>query len=374
MILAGLTLLIWLGLLFLWHGYWRSTPDLPGKRTAELSVAILIPARDEANSIAATVRDCLVQQYENQFSVTVINDSSRDSTASLARAAGALVIDAPGLPPGWSGKLWALQQGVAAHPHADAYWFTDADIRHAPDTLARMAAQMQERDLVSVMAQLRCRSVWEKLLVPAFIYFFMLLYPFHAVADPRSWIAGAAGGSILIRRDMLERIGGIASYRNALIDDCTLARRVKQAGGRLWLGFHHGTQSQRESRTLPPLWQMVRRSAFNQLGNSYALLALTVPGLALVFLAPPLLMVAGLWRGEAATSLLAGLAWALMSASFLPTLRRYRLNPTRTLLLPVIALLYLLMTLDSARVSALGRGGQWKGRTHKPESRPTSPL
>jgi hopene-associated glycosyltransferase HpnB len=359
MILAAITLVLWLILIFAWHGFWRSDPDLPiGKPLQTPTVAILIPARDEAATITQVVEDVRMQDYDGAYSITVIDDSSSDGTAALARNAGAQVIDAPPLPQGWSGKLWALQQGVLANPEAALYWFTDADIVHSPDTLPRMLAQMERSNaaLVSVMAQLRCTSFWEKMLVPAFIYFFAQLYPFRAVNHHGRAQAGAAGGSILIKRSALERIGGIAAYKDALIDDCTLARLVKYNGGPLWLGFHKGTRSLRHADSLEPLWRMVRRTAFNQLRHSYMLLACTVVGLALTFVAPPLLGLAGYWP--------ALLAWALMGLSFMPTLRRYDLLLWRALLLPLIASLYLAMTLDSARVHILGRGGGWKGRTY----------
>jgi hopene-associated glycosyltransferase HpnB len=238
------------------------------------------------------------------------------------------------------------------------YWFTDADIFHTPDVLRRMVAQMEQQKtaLVSVMAQLRCISFWEKLLVPAFIYFFNMLYPFRAINHHGRAHAGAAGGSILVKRTALENIGGIAAYKDALIDDCTLAKRIKYNGGGLWLGYYSGTTSLRAATSLAPLWQMVRRTAFNQLGHNYFVLAGTVAGLALTFLAPIWLSFAGYWP--------AVLAWALMSLSYVPTLHRYHLGLWRALLLPLCASLYLLMTLDSGRVYAQGQGGGWKGRTY----------
>ncbi len=359
MTLALLSLAIWLILIFAWHGYWYSDPDLPeGSPTKMPSVAVLIPARNEADTIAEVVQQLRAQDYAGAFSITVINDDSMDETRMLAAQVGAQVIDAPPLSPGWSGKLSALNKGVSVQSNADIYWFTDADIVHSPDTLRRMVAQMERShaSLVSVMAHLRCVSFWEKALVPAFIYFFAQLYPFRAINHPGRSHAGAAGGSILIKRAAMERIGGIAAYKDALIDDCTLAKRVKQSGGGLWLGFHRGTISLRATDTLAPLWQMVRRTAFNQLGHNYWLLVATVAGLALTFLAPPLLALAGYWP--------AVLAWGLMSLSFLPTLKRYGLHPFRALTLPILAIFYTGMTLDSARVHWLGRGGGWKGRTY----------
>jgi hopene-associated glycosyltransferase HpnB len=359
MALAIIALLIWLALFFAWHGFWRCDPDLPeGAPQNWPSIAVLIPARNEAATIAQVVQHVRAQDYAGAVTITVINDESHDDTAALALQAGAQVMEAGLLPKGWSGKLSALNMGVLAHPSTDLYWFTDADIVHAPDTLRRMVAQMErsQASLVSVMAQLRCTSFWEKLLVPAFIYFFMQLYPFRAVNHHGRAHAGAAGGSILIRRTALERIGGIKAYHGALIDDCTLARLVKHHGGVLWLGFHAGTRSLRAADSLAPLWQMVRRTAFTQLAYNYALLVVVVAGLGLSFVAPVLLTLAGVWP--------AMIAWGLMTISFLPTLRRYGLSPFRALLLPLVAIFYALMTLDSARTHWLGRGGGWKDRTY----------
>jgi hopene-associated glycosyltransferase HpnB len=257
MLLALVTLGIWLALIFAWHGYWRSDPDLPDATPTLLpSVAILIPARNEALTIAEVIKAVRAQDYAGVFTITVINDASDDATASLAENAGATLIHASPLQSGWSGKLSALHRGVLASPGADVYWFTDADILHAPDTLRRMVAQMEQQKvaLVSVMAQLRCQSFWEKLLVPAFIYFFAQLYPFRAINHHGRSHAGAAGGSILVTRAALEGIGGIPAYKDALIDDCTLARMIKYNGGGLWLGFFSGTTSLRAADTLAPLW------------------------------------------------------------------------------------------------------------------------
>jgi hopene-associated glycosyltransferase HpnB len=357
--LALLTLGIWLTLIFARHGFWRSDPDLPDAMPATLpSVAILIPARNEAGTISDAVCHLRAQDYAGRFTITVIDDDSSDATATIAAQAGAHVLTAKPLLKGWSGKLSALHQGVLANPAVDLYWFTDADILHAPDTLRRMVAQMEQQGaaLVSVMAHLRCISFWEKLLVPAFIYFFAMLYPFRAINHHGRAHAGAAGGSILVKRTALENIGGIPAYKDALIDDCTLAKRIKYNGGAVWLGYFSGTTSLRAATSLASFWQMVRRTAFNQLGHNYVLLAATVLGLALTFCAPIWLSLAGCWP--------AWLAWALMSLSFVPTLHRYRLGQWRAPLLPLCAMLYLLMTLDSARVHAQGRGGGWKGRTY----------
>lgn len=374
---SGIALLacaVWLGLLLAWHGFWRADVVLPETLTLALpSVAALVPARDEAAHIAATVHALGRQAYRGRFRIIVIDDASRDGTADCAREAAVAaehpveVITADPLPAGWSGKLHALHCGtrhLAATGGADLIWLSDADIVHGPDVLPALVAQSRAGggafDLVSVMVQLHCRTVWERLLVPAFIFFFQLLYPFRAIANPRSRIAGAAGGCILVSQRMLDSIGGFAALRGALIDDCTLAARIKQAGGRPWLGFNASSLSLRQTQGLAPLWRMVARTAFTQLHHSALLLLGTVMALAIIFLAPPLLLVLG--RGG--TALAAGCAWAMMTLAYLPTLRRYGLGAGHGLLLPVASLLYVLMTLDSARRHWLGQGAIWKGRAY----------
>lgn len=278
------------------------------------------------------------------------------------------VLRPPERPPGWVGKLWAVQHGVAAAGAADWVLLTDADVAHPPGSLRALvsAGEAARLDAVSLMARLRARSGWEQLLVPAFVYFFAMLYPFRWVDRPSPRHAAAAGGCLLVRRTALERAGGVEAVRDAVIDDVSLARALARAGGRLWLGFADDVVSVRPYDGLGGLWAMVARSAFTQLRHSTAALAGTVLGLSLVFLVPPVALATGLATGRWATAAGGGAAWALMAGTYLPMQRYYRLPAWRCLTLPVAAALYLGMTVDSARRHWTGRGASWKGRQYRP--------
>jgi hopene-associated glycosyltransferase HpnB len=377
---AALTVLAWLYLLLLHGGYWRARERLPANLPAPAqwpSVAALVPARDEAETIGDTLRGLLGQRYPGSLRVLVIDDGSRDGTAAIAHAlaTGAdadrlAVIAGRPLPAGWTGKLWALEQGLEAvaarAPETDWILFTDADIRHGPTVLDRLIRQAEAcgSDLVSLMVRLRCESRWERLLIPAFVYFFQKLYPFAWVADPRRRMAGAAGGCVLVRRSRLERLGGLAAIRHRLIDDCALARAVKESGGRLWLGLADDSVSLRAYADLDAIWQMVARSAYTQLRHSPALLLGTVAGMALLYLAPPLLALGYPLHGDLAAALAAAAAWAMMALSYRPTLAYYREPAAAAFLLPIAGLLYTAMTVDSARVYMKAGGNRWKGRSY----------
>ncbi len=299
--------------------------------------------------------------------VFLVDDGSSDGTAALAEAAaqGApnplTILQGAPKPPGWSGKLWAVHQGIAATT-ADLVLLTDADITHEPDHLARLVAkaEAEDLDLVSEMVLLHCESFAERALVPAFVYFFQLLYPFAEVADPRRRMAGAAGGTVLIRRRALDRIGGIAAVQGALIDDVALGRAVKHSGGRIWLGHTTRARSIRLYPEFADIWAMIARTAYVQLGFSPLKLAGTVLGMLLVWLLPPAAAIFGhgwaRWFGLA--------AWALMAASFLPSLRRYRLSPLWAIFLPLIALFYMAATVGSAVNHMRGRSVMWKNRVY----------
>lgn len=375
MLPAALAALAWLYLM-LGHGrFWLCSERLdPAERASADSPAVgaVIPARDEAETIAATVRSLLGQRYAGALSVTVVDDGSSDGTATEARAAGDAgrvdVLAGRPLPPGWSGKLWAQQQGLDAlarrMPAADYVLLSDADISHGPEALARMVRKAERHglDLVSLMVRLNCESAWERLLVPPFVFFFQKLYPFPRANNPASRTAAAAGGCVLIRRAALARIGGLAAIRTALIDDCTLARAVKRSGGRTWLGLAEDSRSLRRYDRLRPVWDMVARSAYTQLKHSPLLLLGTVLGMLLLYLAPPALLLSAPWHGDSATAAAAALAWALMASAYWPTLRYCRQPAWRVATLPLAALLYTAMTVDSALRHWRGRGGQWKGR------------
>ncbi len=292
----------------------------------------------------------------------LVDDHSSDRTAAVAAQAGASVVQAAPLPPGWSGKLWAISEGLRhAGSIAPDYWlFTDADIVHAPDNIAELVARAEadQLDLVSLMVKLRCRSFAETLLIPAFVFFFFMLYPPAWVNRRDRRTAAAAGGCILIRPSALDRIGGIAAIRDAIIDDCALARAVKRTGGGIWLGVTDDTVSIREYSTFAQIRAMISRTAFAQLRHSALLLAGTILGMAVIYLAPPLLLFA---RNPLAA--IFGLAaWILMSIAYSPALRFYGRSLGWSPLLPLVALFYLSATIESAVSYWTGRGGVWKGR------------
>ncbi len=334
-------------------------------------VVAIIPARNEAETICATVASLLQQDYPGEFSVILVDDHSNDATSDLARhvaqeksAESRLVIrSASELPPGWTGKLWALQEGVTiAAPQAPAFfWFSDADIGHALDTLRRLVAraEQQELDLTSLMVLLQAKTLPERALIPAFLFFFLKLYPPRWIADPQARTAGAAGGCVLLRRTALERIGGFAAIRGEVIDDCSLARAVKQSGGGVWMGLTRASVSLRAYDSFGEIRDLIARTAFTQLGYSTLLLAGTLAGLFLTYVAP----VALLFAHGNATRILALAAWLLMSLLFLPTVRFYRVSVLWAPLLPVTALFYAYATWLSALRYWLGRGAQWKGRS-----------
>jgi hopene-associated glycosyltransferase HpnB len=335
-------------------------------------VTAVIPARDEAGFIGRAVASLMAQDYRGRLSLVVVDDGSSDGTALEARRAAGdrpdrlLTVIAGSAPPtGWTGKLWALRQGIEAAA-ADAQrpqylLLTDADIAHAPDTVAWLVAQAARGPFVltSLMAKLRCDSLAERLHVPAFVYFFQMLFPFAWVANPQAKTAAAAGGCMLVDVDALRQAGGIESIRHALIDDCSLARRMKQCGP-IWLGLTERVRSLRPYEGFNDVRQMIARSAYAQLGFSPLLLAGALAGMALVFIAPALLAV--LASGFA--QILGAGAWLAMALSLQPMLRLYRLSPLWGLALPLIALLYAFYTLDSAYQHWRGRGGRWKGRVH----------
>jgi hopene-associated glycosyltransferase HpnB len=386
-ILAAIT---WVYLLAGHGGYWRTGQRLPyaaADPAAWPSVAAVVPARNEAAVLPGTLPTLLGQDYPGAFSVVLVDDDSSDSTGSVARSLSQeigperlrLVAGRP-TPAGWAGKVWAMQQGVLAAGDARYVLFTDADIGYAQGAVAGLvrAAEADDRGLVSQMALLRADTFWERLLVPAFVYFFAQLYPFQRVNKPGARTAAAAGGCMLVRREALEAAGGLDRIRGARIDDVALGRLLKSPPDpvRCWLGLTTSVVSRRPYPRLAGLWDMIARSAYTQLRYSPAALAGTLAGLLWLYALPPAAALGGLaWlamKGEgevgggvaAAWLAAAGLAgWAIMAVSYVPILRLYRLSPLRAPCLPLIAMLYAAMTTDSARRYHLGRGGQWKGRT-----------
>jgi hopene-associated glycosyltransferase HpnB len=336
-------------------------------------VVAIVPARNEAACLDTSLNSLLTQSYAGDFSIIVVDDDSDDGTAQIATAAGhgharsVTLVSSSGPPPGWTGKLWALEQGLAAAPARTKYvLFTDADIVHAPDSLSALVARAEQSGLVltSLMAKLRCESFAERLHVPAFIYFFQMLFPFAWVCRPAARTAAAAGGCMLVSRAGLQAIGNLESIRNALIDDCALAAKSKQVGP-IWLGLTERVASIRAYPRIADVRQMISRSAYAQLRHSPWLLIGTIAGMALTFLAPPLLLI----FADGAARVLGGVTWLAMAVSFMPMLRRYRLSLLWAPALPLIAVLYLLYTLDSAYRHMRGVGGAWKGRTHVPLAR-----
>jgi hopene-associated glycosyltransferase HpnB len=367
---AAAILAIWLYLLLFRGGFWREfaghreQPPEPPYATAR--VVAVVPARDEAEVVGRAVGSLATQRAPGYFHIILVDDNSSDGTAGIAAAAAPrellTVVSAERLAPGWKGKLWAVAEGVrhAAALRPDYLLLTDADIVHTPDTVVNLVSRAQSEgyDLVSYMATLACTTPAEHALVPAFVFFFFMLYPPAWIRNTRRSTAGAAGGCMLIRSETLEKIGGIAAIRGELIDDCALARAVKRTGGRVWLGLGEETHSIRPYRTFGEIGSMISRSAFTQLHHSSLFLVGTVAGLLLTYLAPPLL---ALFAPQPARGM-AAMAWLLMSICYLPALRFYRRAWFFAPLLPLVALFYAGATVHSAISYWRGSGGQWKGR------------
>lgn len=325
----------------------------PSEAPQKARVAVVIPARDEADVIGAALKSLRAQQFAGELHLFVVDDDSSDGTAEIARSHGATVLSAGPLPSGWTGKLWALSCGIraATSVRPDYLLLTDADIAHGPGGVHDLVAQ--NLPLASVMVKLHCRSVAERLLIPAFVFFFFKLYPPQWIADPEAKTAGAAGGCILIRPHILERIGGIAAIRGELIDDCALAAAVKP-NGPIRLSMSAETRSLRAYESFGEIWNMVARTAFTQLRHSPWLLAGTSVGMFFTYLAPPIFTLAG--------SPLAAAAWLCMSVAYAPMLRFYGQPMTAAPLLPLVAVFYLGATMHSAIRFWQGIGGRWKGR------------
>jgi len=372
-VVAIICALIWLYLIVGRGAFWlcgvRDT-DRPSLDVPQWpAVVAVVPARNEANHIAASIGSLLRQEYSGSFRIVLVDDDSSDGTALIATRAAAsapsqlIVVGSESPPRGWTGKIWAVKQGIASAEELKPEYLllTDADIVHAPDTLAWLVKHARAGGFVltSLMAKLRCESFAERTHVPAFIYFFQMLFPFSWVSKPQASTAAAAGGCMLVRADALANAGGIASIRNALIDDCSLAEKLKKVGP-VWLGLTDRSRSIRPYDTLADVRRMIARSAYAQLRYSPLLLAATIAMMVLTFIAPPLLAIfaTGLPR------FLGIVVWLAMTISYIPILRFYRLSPLWSLALPGIAALYLYYTIISAYDHVRGRGGQWKGRIH----------
>ncbi|KYC41415.1 glycosyl transferase family 2 [Scytonema hofmannii PCC 7110] len=421
--LSVLSLTIWIVLVSFWGQFWRCNQQFTRQET-DLpmfpSVCVVVPARNEADVLPISLRSLLTQDYPGSLSFVLVDDGSTDGTASVAfniaqelnKSDQLKVLSAEPLPSGWTGKLWALHQGIqytqTLKEPPDYFLLSDADIEHDALNVRSLVvkAQQENLELVSLMVKLRCEHFWEKLLIPAFVFFFQKLYPFPWVNDPTKPTAAAAGGCILISREALNEIGGIESIRTALIDDCTLAQAVKKRRlgigdkgehsilsspthhsplttppqmsspthhsplttppkkGRIWLGLTHSTYSLRPYTSLETIWNMVARTAFTQLHYSLGMLIVTLFGMILVYMVPPLCAITGAIAGNWIVAIVGLFGWLLMSYAYFPTVKFYSCSPLFAFCLSAIAFLYTLMTLDSALRHWQKRGGAWKGRVY----------
>ena len=375
---ATLTAVTWSYLALARGSFWRiknAKPDASDKAGFSGAVVAVIPARNEAELIGPVVTSLLNQCAA--MPVLLVDDASSDGTADVARRAAEkagktdalMVIQSKPLPAGWTGKLWSMHQGIERARALNPAWLllADADVVQGAETVANLGLIASEGhyDLVSFMVKLHCESLPEKLLIPAFVYFFFMLYPPAWIRDTRRSTAGAAGGCMLVRADTLERAGGLEAIRGALIDDCSLARLLKQHGGRLWIGLADQSQSLRQYETFSDLEHMISRTAFNQLKHSSLLLLGTIAGMVITYLAPPLLL---LTRSRLAIFMGAA-AWAAMTMTYSTMVRYYRLNPAWALTLPLAALFYLGATMHSALKYWNRSGGNWKGRVQDVQDR-----
>ncbi len=391
-VVASGSLVAWLWLVLARGRFWRTDQELNAvvsmmadERDKWPSVSVIIPARDEADLLPITLPTLLTQDYPGQFDVYLVDDGSSDGTGNIAAQAARqcdasdrlTVCSGKILPPGWKGKVWAMRQGIlrSEQSQSECLLLTDADITYAPGILRAIVRKLRadRLELVSLMAKLHVVSAWDRLLLPAFVYFFSKLYPFRFVNDPNKAAAGAAGGCVLLRRKALQDAGGLKQISNEIIDDCALAKLIKGSGGRIWMGMTDDVNSIRPYERLVNIWNTVARTAFDQLGYSVTALLGTVLGMLFVYLVPPVASIIG--AIAVATIGLSGVslwllsvcffAWALMSMSYLPILRRYRVSYLFALLLPVSAMVYTAMTVSSALRYWQGHGGEWKGRTYE---------
>lgn len=375
--IATLASAIWLYLIVARGAFWRASvrddANLNAQPRTWPRVMAVVPARNEVDVIAQSLHSLLTQDYPGSLDVILVDDQSRDGTSAMAAATAAnlqaqnrlIIVSGRTLPAGWAGKVWAMKQGVDRSetlPRPPDYLlFLDADIACTPDALKRLVARAEADGLVltSLMAKLRCETWAERALIPAFVFFFQMLYPFTWVNSRSRKTAAAAGGCMLVRRDALHKAGGIESIRNALIDDCALGSKLKSVG-RIWLGLTERVLSLRAYPQVSDIRRMVSRSAYHQLRYSLLLLAGTVAGMGLAYLAPPFLAM----FGTGLSQILGVLSWATMALAFQPTLKFYRISPLWGIALPAIGCAYLIFTLDSAYQHLRGRGGLWKGRVH----------
>ncbi|MEM9274788.1 MAG: glycosyltransferase [Cyanobacteria bacterium P01_F01_bin.143] len=385
-----LSLLIWLFLLLFWGQFWRGKTNLDlcyplvadekDDNCGEYpNVWAVVPVRNEAEVIADSLSSLLQQDYPGEFNIVLVDDQSTDKTIAIAEniaqelncSANLHIVTGKTLPAGWKGKIWAIAQGIdyisTQDTQPEYLLLTDGDIQHDRHNLQKLVdfGEIKQLDLISLMVLLRCQSFWEKLLIPAFVFFFEKLYPFEWVNNTQKSMAAAAGGCILIRRQTLEAIGGIAAIRDALIDDCSLAQKVKAQNYKIWLGLTTKNISLRPYDDLKSIWDMVARNAYTQLNYSVLLLLITAIGMIILYLSSPIALIIGISYQSIAIAGLGLVIWGLMAIAYWPTIKLYQLPFWWSFSLPAIAFLYTLMTIDSARKYWLGKGENWKGRIYQ---------
>jgi len=379
-LVVTIPLVLWIYLFFARGNFWQLQEDTADPKPLEPwpRVVAVVPARNEAETIARSTSSLAKQDYPGEFSVIVVDDHSDDGTAALAMKAAqqcdasarVAIHTAADLAPGWTGKVWAMNEGVqaASGQAPDYFWFTDADIVHAPDTLQRLVSRAEgdSLDLASLMVLLQAKSAPERFLIPPFLYFFLMLYPPRWIADPKARAAGAAGGCILLRRSALERIGGLAAIRSEVIDDCALARVAKKSGGKIWMGLTRNSVSLRSYGTFAEIRDLIARTAFTQLRYSFFILIATLLALFAAYVLPLI----SFFQGDDPAWFLAATAICLMAVSFGVTVRFYNLKFFWALTLPVAATFYAYATCVSAVRFWFGRGAQWKGRSQAAKNVP----
>ena len=360
---------VWVYLIGFHGRFWRSAPVLPIRASSGAAkLAVIVPARDEADKIRQSLGSLLAQDYPGELSIILVDDNSSDGTGDIAASLGAseqlTIITGESLPHGWTGKLWAVHQGLGHEKAkaADYVLLTDADVEHAPGHLSALVAKAEADglDLVSEMVHLNCVTGAERALIPAFVFFFQMLYPSAWVADPTKRLAGAAGGTMLVSRSALDRVQGVSRIRHHLIDDCALAKAIKSTGGRIWLGHAQRAVSTRAYSNWRAIWNMIARTAYVQLGRSPLMLLGCIVSMGLIYCAPPLLTL----FAHGLPRVLGALSWLIMAIAFQPTLRRYHRSPLWGFALPGISLFYVCATVASALRHKSGRGGGWKDRVY----------
>ena len=375
-ILSSISLMIWLYLALLHGNFWNPPSIKKAKKISKYpEITILIPARNEAKYIKNSLMSLLRQNYEGKYRAIVVDDSSSDATLEIVKGISKKnnkihVMQGKVLKEGWAGKVWAQYQGInfikKKFPNSKYILFTDADIAHSPNNLKNLTikAESESLDLVSLMVLLKANNFSEKILIPAFVFFFQKLYPFEWVNDPRRKIAAAAGGCMLVNYFTLKKSGGIEKIKNQIIDDCALARILKK-NGRIWLGITKETKSLRNYKKISEIWSMVTRSAYDQLNYSILLLIICAFGMFCTYMIPVIALSVGFFDENNYLFFTGLIAWFIMSYTYIPTLRNFNEKSFMATFLPIASIFYTLTTIDSARMHLWGSGGSWKDRSYK---------